>query len=80
MRKKKLKGLKRIDKIINKFLSEEFGLTAKLNTDFKKKLDKGGYRYMYIETTGGHTWDNWRRYLIDFAPRLFKTQNKIITI
>ena len=47
----------------------------KLNTDFKKKLDTGGYRYMYIETTGGHTWDNWRRYLIDFAPRLFKTQN-----
>ena len=35
MRKKKLKGLKRIDKIINKFLSDEFGLTAKLNTDFE---------------------------------------------
>ena len=53
--------------------SDDF--VKKLNTDFKKKLDKGGYRYTYIETSGGHTWDNWRRYLIDFAPRLFNTQN-----
>lgn len=50
--------------------SDDF--VKKLNTDFKKKLDKGGYKYTYIETSSGHTWDNWRRYLIDFAPRLFK--------
>lgn len=35
-------------------------------------MDKAGIRYVYNETAGGHTWDNWRRYLLDFAPRLFK--------
>jgi enterochelin esterase family protein len=24
------------------------------------------------ETGGGHTWINWREYLNDFAPRLFR--------
>lgn len=35
-------------------------------------LDKYGIRHVYNETGGGHTWINWRRYLADFAPRLFK--------
>jgi enterochelin esterase family protein len=35
-------------------------------------LDKYGIRYTYNESGGGHTWINWRRYLADFAPRLFK--------
>jgi len=35
-------------------------------------LDKYGIRYTYNESPGGHTWINWRRYLNDFAPRLFK--------
>ena len=26
----------------------------------------------YNESDGGHTWINWRRYLADFAPRLFR--------
>ncbi|WP_246544077.1 alpha/beta hydrolase-fold protein [Novosphingobium profundi] len=26
----------------------------------------------YHESDGGHTWDNWRDYLADFAPRLFR--------
>lgn len=43
----------------------------KLNDDFRAKLDKEGYEYVYIETDGGHTWDNWRKYLVDFLPRLF---------
>jgi hypothetical protein len=25
-----------------------------------------------VETGGGHTWMVWRRYLTDFAPRLFR--------
>lgn len=44
----------------------------KLNDDFREKLDQGGYNYVYNETDGGHTWENWRKYLLDFAPRLFK--------
>ena len=35
-------------------------------------LDKYGVRYVYNESAGGHTWMNWRDYLADFAPRLFR--------
>lgn len=35
-------------------------------------LDRAGIKYVYNESEGGHTWVNWRRYLNDFAPRLFK--------
>ncbi len=35
-------------------------------------LDRYGVRHVYNESAGGHTWINWRRYLADFAPRLFR--------
>ncbi len=35
-------------------------------------FDKYGIRYVFHPSGGGHTWINWRRYLNDFAPRLFK--------
>ena len=35
-------------------------------------FDKVGIRHTYNETAGGHTWINWRDYLADFAPRLFR--------
>jgi enterochelin esterase-like enzyme len=35
-------------------------------------LDRSGVKYIYNESTGGHTWINWRRYLNDFLPRLFQ--------
>lgn len=44
----------------------------KLNDDWRKKLDAKGYKYFYNETDGGHTWENWRKYLVDFLPRIFK--------
>ena len=34
-------------------------------------LDRQGIKHLYNESTGGHTWINWRRYLQDFLPRLF---------
>lgn len=38
-----------------------------------KLLGDLGYRnYVFNESEGGHTWINWRRYLNDFAPRLFR--------
>lgn len=38
-----------------------------------KMLGDLGYRnYVFNESEGGHTWINWRRYLNDFAPRLFR--------
>ena len=42
------------------------------NNDFRKKLDQNGYRYTYMETDGGHIWRNWRIYLSEFVPLLFK--------
>jgi len=35
-------------------------------------LRKHGFRVFYKETEGGHTWINWRNYLNEFAPQLFK--------
>jgi enterochelin esterase family protein len=38
----------------------------------RKKLDALGFEYVYRESGGGHTWTNWRVYLSEFAPMLFK--------
>ena len=35
-------------------------------------LDKHSFKYTYRESDGGHTWTNWRIYLSEFAPLLFK--------
>ena len=37
-----------------------------------KKLDELGFEYIYRESTGGHTWANWRIYLSELAPLLFR--------
>lgn len=42
------------------------------NTEYRAKLDKLGYPYTYLETDGGHIWRNWRKYLADFTPKIFK--------
>jgi enterochelin esterase-like enzyme len=31
-----------------------------------------GFNYKYLETSGGHAWYNWRIYLTELAPLLFK--------
>jgi enterochelin esterase-like enzyme len=38
----------------------------------RNTLDKHNFKYTYRESTGGHTWANWRIYLSEFAPQLFK--------
>ena len=43
----------------------------KLNDDLRKKLDLIDADYVYNETDGAHTWSNWRKYLVNFLPRLF---------
>jgi enterochelin esterase family protein len=35
-------------------------------------LKKHGFAPVYEETAGGHTWVNWRLYLNEFAPQLFR--------
>lgn len=44
----------------------------KNNQDYRKLLDDNGYPYTYFETPEGHIWKNWRIYLTEFAPKLFK--------
>lgn len=44
----------------------------KLNDDWRLKLLQGNYPFHYNETDGGHTWENWRKYLVDFLPNLFQ--------
>ena len=41
-------------------------------TDYRKLLDDNGFKYEYYESDGGHIWRNWRIYLTEFAPKLFK--------
>jgi enterochelin esterase family protein len=40
--------------------------------NLRAALDKHGLKYTYRESTGGHTWANWRIYLSEFAPQLFR--------
>ena len=42
------------------------------NVDFREKLDENKYPYTYYETEEGHIWKNWRIYLTEFIPLLFK--------
>ncbi len=44
----------------------------KANEDYRALLDSKGYKYTYYETGEGHIWKNWRIYLSEFAPLLFK--------
>lgn len=42
------------------------------NKDFRQLLDKLHCPYTYFETGEGHIWRNWRIYLSEFVPLLFK--------
>lgn len=44
----------------------------KANVEYRKLLDEKGYPYEYFENEDGHIWKNWRIYLSEFAPKLFK--------
>ena len=43
--------------------------TSRLTVDM---LKKHGFDVAYTESSGGHTWINWRHYLNDFAQLLFR--------
>lgn len=40
--------------------------------EYKERLDSLGMPYVYRESEGGHIWRNWRIYLSEFVPQLFK--------
>jgi enterochelin esterase family protein len=35
-------------------------------------FERHGFDVTFVESAGGHTWRNWREYLHEFAPQLFK--------
>ncbi len=41
-------------------------------TNLRNFYDAIGFKYVYRESSGGHTWPNWRIYLSELAPQLFK--------
>ncbi len=43
-----------------------------LNSNFRKSLTSAGIPFTYEESDGEHTWTNWRSYLTNFLPLLFK--------
>lgn len=44
----------------------------KANEEYRKLLDEKGYKYTYYESDEGHIWRNWRIYLTEFVPMLFR--------
>ena len=44
----------------------------KVNEEYRKLLDEKGYKYTYYESDEGHIWKNWRIYLTEFVPMLFR--------
>ena len=44
----------------------------KANREYRKLLDEKCYPYEYFENEDGHIWRNWRIYLTEFTPKLFK--------
>lgn len=51
--------------------AEDFLLEVSRNT--VGMFERHGFNVQYRETDGGHTWDNWRRYLVEFAQLLFRS-------
>lgn len=45
---------------------------ARRNDEFVALLKEKGIKHQYVETEGDHSWPVWRRYLVDFAPKLFR--------
>ncbi len=51
---------------------DDMEMIYKGNEAFRNKMDDMGMKYTYLETEGGHTWNNWRHYLTEFAQLIFK--------
>jgi len=56
---------------------EDFLIDTTKNT--VELLKKHGFKPVFIESEGAHTWLNWRDYLAAFAPQLFQPQRTSTT-
>ncbi len=46
------------------------------NRTFAAALATAGVKHEFLETEGNHRWPVWCRYLADFAPRIFKNEER----
>lgn len=46
-----------------------------LSHHFTERVEKNGYYVDLQETIGGHSWKWWRKYLIEFVPTIFSSDN-----
>ena len=51
---------------------EDDGLVISGVKNLVEVVKNKGFNYTYLETSGGHSWTNWRIYLSELAPLLFK--------
>jgi len=58
-------------KVFNIYIGKEDTLYMS-NVSFHKLLDDLQINQAFTETEGAHVWWNWRDYLVDYAPRLFR--------
>jgi enterochelin esterase family protein len=58
-------------KIFNIYIGKEDTLYMS-NVSFHQLLDQHQVKHVFTETEGAHVWWNWRDYLVDYAPRLFR--------
>ena len=68
----KIEALVRLIDISPDFYGLVFTQTKNDADTVSKLLDEKGYPYEYYENEDGHIWRNWRIYLTEFVPRLFK--------
>jgi enterochelin esterase family protein len=58
-------------KVFNIYIGKEDTLYMS-NVSFHQMLDQHQVKHVFTETDGAHVWWNWRDYLVDYAPRLFR--------
>jgi enterochelin esterase family protein len=54
---------------------EDFEVLLEGNRAFREQMDRIDMNYIFKETSGGHTWDNWRAYLTEFVQEIFNSTN-----
>jgi len=58
-------------KVFNIYIGKDDTLYMS-NVSFHQLLDQHQVKHVFTETEGAHVWWNWRDYLVDYAPRLFR--------
>ncbi len=71
-REKKIQALKKADPELYWIACGKDDFLYESVVTMRNELDEQDFDYVYRESTGGHTWYNWRIYLSEFAPMLFK--------